>query len=137
MFHIIYYLIHYNIGSPCQTSLVIATFSVSSLRILTWLKLPIEIGEDKIEYVKEYIYLGQSVSFKNEIQKDMEGRFNEDYKKFWSLKLILLNKTISIKFIKEEVDICMLSLLNIRSTNIGSNEEVFLQATDLPEENEA
>ncbi|CAG9094113.1 unnamed protein product [Plutella xylostella] len=41
------------------------------------------IGSGNIEYVKEYIYLGQLISFDNAISKEIDRRITLGWKKYW------------------------------------------------------
>ena len=54
--------------------------------------IPIHIRGVQIEYVTDYIYLGQTLSFQNSVEKEMKIRIAQAWKKFWSLKQILTEK---------------------------------------------
>lgn len=50
-----------------------------------------------IEFVDEYIYLGQRVSFKNRTENEIKRRIAIAWSKYWSFKEIMKNKQINIK----------------------------------------
>ncbi|CAK1581415.1 unnamed protein product [Parnassius mnemosyne] len=50
---------------------------------------PIGLGGTLLEYVEDFIYLGQVMSFKNNQDMVIEQRINKSWKKFWSLKFIM------------------------------------------------
>ena len=52
----------------------------------------IHIRGVQIEYMTDYIYLGQTLSFQNSAEKEMKRRIAQAWKKFWSLKDILTDK---------------------------------------------
>ena len=54
--------------------------------------IPIHIRGIQIEYVTDYIYLGQTLSFQNSAEKEMKRLIAQAWKKFWSLKHILTDK---------------------------------------------
>ena len=74
-------------------------------------ELPILIENNQIEYVSEYIYLGQLISFDNRSDKEISRRITLTWKKFWSLAFILLNPKIELKQKKEIIDSCILPTL--------------------------
>ena len=75
------------------------------------IKHPILIGNHQIEYVSEYIYLGQTISFTNRSDKEINRRITLTWKKFWSLAFILLNKKIAINLKRTIIDSCLLPTL--------------------------
>ncbi|XP_039287839.1 uncharacterized protein LOC120352189 [Nilaparvata lugens] len=48
----------------------------------------IDVTGGRIEYVNEYEYLGQLLSFENRTGKDVSLRINKGWKKYWALKKI-------------------------------------------------
>ncbi|XP_022833711.1 uncharacterized protein LOC111361551 [Spodoptera litura] len=46
----------------------------------------ITVNNEEIEYVKEYIYLGQLISTEDCMKKEIERRITNTWKRFWSLK---------------------------------------------------
>ncbi|KAG7311162.1 hypothetical protein JYU34_002159 [Plutella xylostella] len=53
---------------------------------------PININNIDLEYVEDYIYLGQNISFKEKMDKEITRRINIGWKKYWSLKHIFKSK---------------------------------------------
>lgn len=47
------------------------------------------LDHEKIEYIEDYIYLGQLKSFKDQEKKEINRRITNSWKQFWSLKQIL------------------------------------------------
>lgn len=60
-----------------------------------------------IEYVKEYIYLGQIISSKEDTNKEIDRRICNTWKRFWSLKEIMKNKKIAIKEKRKVFEMCL------------------------------
>lgn len=56
-------------------------------------KNTIRINSEEIEYVSEYIYLGQLISFDNGLEKEINRRINKAWSKYWSLKHIFKGNT--------------------------------------------
>lgn len=59
------------------------------------------INGEQIESVKEYIYLGQSVSFENQTGREVHRRIALAWNKYWSLKEIMKNKQINLNIKKK------------------------------------
>lgn len=57
----------------------------------------IQIDGNLIEYVNDYIYLGQSVSFEDTTEKEINRRIAISWKKYWSYKEIMKNKNINFR----------------------------------------
>lgn len=55
------------------------------------------IDGENIEFVRDYIYLGQLISFENRTENDINRRIAIAWKKFWNLKEIMKNKEINIE----------------------------------------
>ena len=60
-------------------------------------KFPIYLENEKLEYVDEAIYLGQTISFENRVEKEVERRIKLGWKKFWSLRKILKGDSLSVE----------------------------------------
>lgn len=69
------------------------------------------IEGERIEYVKDFVYLGQLVSFENPTEKDIQRRIALAWKKYWGLKEIMKNKEIKIDIKKKIFDIAILPSL--------------------------
>jgi hypothetical protein len=64
-------------------------------KILTnGLKEEIKLKGEKVSYVNEYKYLGQTISSTTQMEKEISKRINTSWKRFWLLKEILKNKEI-------------------------------------------
>ena len=64
----------------------------------------------QMEYVDEYIYLGQLVSFSNRLDKEVDRRVENAWKSYWSMKdLMNLNNPLKLK--QKLVDMCILPVL--------------------------
>ena len=48
----------------------------------------IMLDRTEIQYVTEYIYLGQLVSFDHEMEKEIKRRVTQAWRFFWSMKYI-------------------------------------------------
>ncbi|KAG7297047.1 hypothetical protein JYU34_019980 [Plutella xylostella] len=51
-------------------------------------QIPITISSGSIEYVDDYIYLGQTISFSNALNKEIDRRIALAWKRYWSHKEI-------------------------------------------------
>lgn len=86
-------------------------FNASKTNILTnGPKTNINIEGNTLEYVEEAIYLGQTVSFNNKWDKEIQRRTALAWKKYWSLKDIMKsNIAVSVK--SKVFDSCILPCL--------------------------
>ncbi|CAK1591052.1 unnamed protein product [Parnassius mnemosyne] len=74
-------------------------------------KVPITVNDTKIEYVEEYIYLGQIISPKDLTTKEINNRVQLAWKRYWSLKEIFKNPQIPLKAKKKIFDSCILPIM--------------------------
>lgn len=84
----------------------------SKTKILTnseW--VDISIAGEKIEYVKDYVYLGQSVSFENCTEKEIQRRIAIAWRKFWSYKEIMKSREIKVYIKKKLFEVAILPCL--------------------------
>ncbi|KAJ4433359.1 hypothetical protein ANN_15618 [Periplaneta americana] len=51
------------------------------------------VNNANIEFVTQYIYLGQTISFQNSMDKEIDRRIASAWRKFWSLSFILMDKS--------------------------------------------
>lgn len=72
---------------------------------------PVSVGVKNIEYVNDYIYLGQMVSFKKCISNEVQRRIAIAWKKYWSLKEVMKNKQLNISIKKKLYEISVLPTL--------------------------
>lgn len=72
---------------------------------------PIRIDGNEIEYVNEYIYLGQIISPTDLTSKEIDRRIGNAWKQYWSLKEIMKNKHINITIKRKLFDTSILPIL--------------------------
>ncbi|XP_045450487.1 uncharacterized protein LOC123659284 [Melitaea cinxia] len=75
------------------------------------IKHNIELRQEPIEYVDEYVYLGQIISTKDQYSKEMDRRISNTWKRYWSLKEIFKNETIPMTVKSKLYNICILPCL--------------------------
>lgn len=68
----------------------------------------IEVYGGKLEYVKEYVYLGQIISPEDSMSKEINKRIACGWKKYWSLREIMKNKDLSMHIKKKTFNTCIL-----------------------------
>lgn len=73
-------------------------------------KIPISIQSRTIEYVDEYLYLGQNISFEEQTSREVERRIKKAWNRYWSLKEIF-KSNIPIKLKKKAMDTIILPTL--------------------------
>ncbi|CAF4882123.1 unnamed protein product [Pieris macdunnoughi] len=74
------------------------------------IKENIVIGQENIEYVDEYIYLGQLISIKDQYSNEID-RICNTWKRYWYLKEIVKNKTIPMAIKTKLYNTCILPCL--------------------------
>ena len=74
---------------------------------------PIMVEGQNVEFVKEYIYLGQSVSFENHTEKEVQKRIAIAWKKYWGLKEIMKNKSININIKRKLFETVILTVFDV------------------------
>jgi hypothetical protein len=72
------------------------------------LKQEIKINNNIIEYVDEYIYLGQIISPQQQTQKEIKRRISVSWKKYWAMKEIMKNPGLRIKEKRKVYNTCIL-----------------------------
>ena len=50
------------------------------------------VNNEKIEYVNEYVYLGQIIAPQDTMHKEIDRRIANTWKRFWSLSEIMTNQ---------------------------------------------
>ncbi|KAL0829286.1 hypothetical protein ABMA28_004096 [Loxostege sticticalis] len=70
--------------------------------------IDITINGQKLEYVEEYVYLGQIISPKDQMSKEIDKRIASGWKTFWALKEIMKSKELGMKIKKKTFDTCIL-----------------------------
>lgn len=84
-------------------------------------ELPININGTPIEYVPEYVYLGQNLAFHYNIEKEVKRRIGQAWKKFWSLNFILKDATLKTSTKAEVLEKCVLPVLTYGSQTWSLN----------------
>ncbi|XP_045454782.1 uncharacterized protein LOC123664232 [Melitaea cinxia] len=72
---------------------------------------PIYVLGNAIEYVDEYVYLGQIISLKDLTSKEVEKRIGNAWKRFWSLREIFKNEEISMAIKRKLFNTCIVPIL--------------------------
>lgn len=75
------------------------------------IEIEIEMGQEVIEYVDEYIYLGQLISIKDQYTKEIDRRISNTWKRYWSLKEIVKNETVPMSVKSKLYNTCILPCL--------------------------
>lgn len=74
-------------------------------------KIAISVNNQQLEYVSEYIYLGQLVSTTECMQKELERRIANTWKRFWSLSEVMKNKEMPMTEKRKVFNACILPCL--------------------------
>ncbi|CAK1591386.1 unnamed protein product [Parnassius mnemosyne] len=74
-------------------------------------KSNITINGDSLEYVKDYIYLGQVISIEDQMPKEINLRIATGWKKYWSLKEIVKSKDLNMSIKRKTFNTCILPCL--------------------------
>lgn len=70
----------------------------------------IKIDGNNIEYVTEYIYLGQLISNHDSTSKEIDRRIGNAWKRYWSLKEVFKNSQTSIHIKRKLFNTCILPI---------------------------
>ena len=74
-------------------------------------KQKITVNNENIEYVKEYIYLGQLISTGDGMKNEIERRITNSWKRFWSLREIMKDKDMPMKVKRKLYETCIMPCL--------------------------
>ncbi|KAJ4435660.1 hypothetical protein ANN_18276 [Periplaneta americana] len=69
------------------------------------------VNNANIEFVTQYIYLGQTISFQSSIGKDIDRRIASAWRKFWSLSFILMDKSQKLQDNRQIFNSCIAPVL--------------------------
>ncbi|KAJ4439579.1 hypothetical protein ANN_07706, partial [Periplaneta americana] len=72
---------------------------------------PIQIQQSALEYVQQYVYLGQSISLNKNTENEIKRRIGLAWNKFWSLKFLLRDKRQKASTKAEILDKCVMPTL--------------------------
>lgn len=88
------------------------TMNKSKTKVMTNREeIPIKLDGEEIEYVKNYIYLGQLISFKDQTNAEVERRVACAWKRYWSLKEIFKSKHFPVMAKRKVFNSCILPCL--------------------------
>jgi len=76
---------------------------------------PVNINDEEVEYVEEFIYLGQIISFRNRQDKEISRRILNAWKGFWKLKDFLVTKRFPMHLKTKIFNMCILPILSYGS----------------------
>lgn len=71
----------------------------------------IKVNNEQIEYVQEYVYLGQLISTEGCMEKEIERRVTNTWKRYWSLSEVMKNKDMPMKEKRKVYNMCILPCL--------------------------
>lgn len=74
-------------------------------------KVTITVNNSALEYVEDYIYLGQVISTKDQMTKEINLRIASGWKKYWALKEIMKSKELGISMKRKTFNSCILPCL--------------------------
>ncbi|XP_022832295.1 uncharacterized protein LOC111360566 [Spodoptera litura] len=74
------------------------------------IKYRLEVDGAEMEYVQEYIYLGQLLSFQARQDREVARRTENAWKSYWSMK-DLMKGNLTLTFKKKLMDVCILPIL--------------------------
>jgi hypothetical protein len=74
-------------------------------------RVPIKVDQGIIEYVGEYVYLGQIISASDIMDKEVDRRIANAWKRYWGLKEVMKNKNLSMAPKRKLFDTCILPVL--------------------------
>jgi hypothetical protein len=69
------------------------------------------VNKEQIEYVHEYVYLGQLISTEDCMKKEIERRITNTWKRYWSLSEVMKNKEMPMKEKRKVYNMCILPCL--------------------------
>jgi exonuclease III len=72
---------------------------------------PIIVEGEEIEYVQDYVYLGQVISPEQQMLKELERRITNTWRKYWSMKEIMKNKSVPMEIKAKLYNTCLLPCL--------------------------
>lgn len=73
--------------------------------------ITIQIDGQPLEYVNEYIYLGQTISHEDQTTKEITRRIVNGWKKYWSLKEIFKCNEFSMSIKRKVFNTCVLPVI--------------------------
>ncbi|KAG6464707.1 hypothetical protein O3G_MSEX014681 [Manduca sexta] len=74
-------------------------------------KIKIQLKNTEINYTDEYVYLGQLITQKEHMTKEVERRITNGWKRYWSLKEAMKDKQLHINIKSKLFNTCILPVL--------------------------
>ena len=88
------------------------TLNTTKTKVMTnTIEDPIQLNQVPLEYVQQYIYLGQNISPNSNTEKEISRRIGLAWRKFWSLKFILMDKKQKTSIKAETLEKCVIPTL--------------------------
>lgn len=85
------------------------TLNIDKTKLLTnSIKTQIEIENQPLEYVDEYIYLGQIISHEDQTTREIKRRIANGWKRYWSMKEVVKSIDISMSTKRRVFNTCVL-----------------------------
>lgn len=85
------------------------TMNTTKTKILTNSNhVDIQVEGHSLEYVKEYSYLGQLISFEDQMSKEIDLRIASGWRRYWSMKEVMKSKDLSISVKRKVFNTCVL-----------------------------
>lgn len=72
------------------------------------IEIDIVLDGNKLEYVQEYVYLGQLISPIDQMSKELNKRISSGWRKYWSLKEIMKSKELNMTIKRRTFETCIL-----------------------------
>ena len=90
---------------------------------------PIQVDSAHLQYIHEYIYLGQLVSFKQTTEKELKRRIAIAWRTFWPLKFILLHRNLNRRLRFEALESCIFPalLFGCQTWKLAENQKKRIQ----------
>lgn len=74
-------------------------------------QIPLRVRDQEVEYVEEYIYLGQIIAPKLQMDKEIQRRLSNSWSRYWSLKEIMKNQSVPMQAKCKVFNMCILPVL--------------------------
>lgn len=96
-----------------QSAVAGLTMNITKTKIMTNSSKTqkITVNMQEIEYVEEYIYLGQLISPTKTMHKEIDRRIANTWKRYWSLSEVMKDKGMPIKAKRKVYNMCILPCL--------------------------
>ncbi|CAH2103651.1 unnamed protein product [Euphydryas editha] len=86
--------------------------NIEKTKVMTnTVEVDINLQGNTLEYVSEYVYLGQIISPKDLMSKEVSRRITNGWKKYWALKEIMKSKVLNTHIKTKTFNTCILPCL--------------------------